>query len=169
MTICEVNMLVEKNVKQAREIIQRAAAIGFNGVVLADTKTCTWFHADFHMPAWEQNVKSLRNRSRQLGLEFRVHVMPFGSAGGILSHDVNLATGYPINATKLRAHPVIHVKPFHQYRVRVWMKCEALSGWFAVMAKTEDGSHPDQMAVPVDVWPKLKGKACGGTIEQTFR
>ncbi len=96
-------MLVEKNTKQAREIVERAAAVGFNGVVLADTKTCTWFQPDLHMPSWERNVKSLRNRSQQLGLEIRVRVMPCGSADGILSHDVNLATGYPIRAAKLHA------------------------------------------------------------------
>ncbi len=199
------NMLVDANARKAHEIIQRAVAVGYNGVVLADSKTASWFHPRNRMPTWERNVRHLRDQARQLGLKFHVHVMPFGQAD-LLMHDVNLATGYPIRKARLRAEKgrlvpvssaslangsfeqhngnrfarwfhddpgkgsfvdhkvvkhgntsirfegtkdanehgharvdqVVRVEPFQQYRVRVWMKCEDLSGRFAVMVKTKD-------------------------------
>lgn len=63
------NMPWEENAEQAHEIVEHAAGVGFNGIVLAGSKTGTWFHADFHMPSWERNVKNPRNRSRQLDFD----------------------------------------------------------------------------------------------------
>ena len=97
------NMLVDDRATKAGEIVERAAAAGYTGVVFADSKTTTWFNPDFSMPKWERNATHLREKARRLGLGFWVHVMPFGSAGGILSHDVNLATGYPVRNARLQA------------------------------------------------------------------
>ncbi len=202
------NMLVEKNAENAYRIVERAAAAGYNGVVLADTKSTSFFHPDNKMPRWEKNVRLLRQKARNLGMEFHIQVMSYGY-GAALIHDPNLATGYPIRKAEMvakdgqlvpissvsvsngsfeefkkdrisgwfqddpgkgsfvdhevvqhgkfslrfegmkdandhghaRVNQTLAVQPFQQYRIRVWMKCEDLSGWFAFMAKSNDGSR----------------------------
>ena len=101
--LLSTNMLVDKRAAKANEILERAAKAGYNGIVFSDSKTCTWFSPDRNMPKWEVNAQHLRARAHKLGVDFWVYLMPFGYAEGILAHDVNLATGYPITDAKLKA------------------------------------------------------------------
>ncbi|NOY82346.1 MAG: hypothetical protein GXP31_15205 [Kiritimatiellaeota bacterium] len=99
-----LNMLVDRNAAMARDIVERAAKAGYNGVVYADTKLTTWWGPAVGIgEKWKRNALAFRRLARERGMDFIVTAAPFGYAGGILMHDPNLAAGYPVRNVSLRA------------------------------------------------------------------
>jgi len=84
------NMLVDRNVEKAIQVLQRAAKAGYNGVVLADSKFMRW---DRLPDRYHRNVHRVRDACRKLKLDLIACVMPIGYSNSLLSRDVNLAAG----------------------------------------------------------------------------
>ncbi len=90
---CAINLQVDENVPRLEQLMTRAAAAGYNGVLLADFK----FHVLDRVPQrYFANVKRIRQKADELKLEIIPAVMPIGYSEGILIHDPNLAEGVPV-------------------------------------------------------------------------
>ena len=96
------NLYVDENVQKLEQLLQRAGKAGYNGVLFTDYKTFTWWELDY-APRWRRNAQRLREITRELEMELVVCVFPFGYAGSLLWHDVNLASGMPIKKAPLKA------------------------------------------------------------------
>ncbi len=90
------NLQVADNVEKAREIMQRAKAAGYNGIVLADYKLNILARVPEH---YFTNAAAFKKTADELGLEIIPAVAPIGYSDGILAHDPNLAEGIPVRET----------------------------------------------------------------------
>jgi hypothetical protein len=91
--LLHINMLVDKKVEDGIGVLERAAAVGYNGVVLDDRN---FYHLEDRDEHYSENARRLRERARALGLEVAVSCMPLGYSSGILFHNPNLAEGVPV-------------------------------------------------------------------------
>lgn len=89
----QMNLQVRENVEKAEEIARRAAAAGYNGVVLADFKLNI---LDRVPEFYFDHARRFRQTAEELGLEIIPAVAPIGYSDGILAHDPNLAEGLPV-------------------------------------------------------------------------
>ncbi len=90
---CALNLQVDESVPRLEQIMTRAAAAGYNGVLLADYK----FNVLDRVPdRYFANVARVRKKAAELKLELIPAVMPVGYSEGLLSHDPNLAEGLPV-------------------------------------------------------------------------
>jgi len=90
---CSFNNLVDKNTDKLLEIMKRAGAAGYNGIVLADYK----FNILESMPdRYFRNLDRVKAKAKELGLELIPTCFPIGYSSGLLSHDQNLAAGLPV-------------------------------------------------------------------------
>jgi hypothetical protein len=96
------NLYVDKNVQQLEQLLKRAQKAGYNGVLFTDYKTFTWWQLD-DAQRWRKNAQKLRSITKDLQMELVVCVFPFGYAGSLLWHDVNLAAGMPVKKAPLQA------------------------------------------------------------------
>ena len=87
------NLLVDKNVEEALNLLERAAKAGYNGVVLSDSKFLRW---DQLPDRYVQNVRRVRQACRDRKLACIACVCPIGYANDLLSRDPNLAEGLPV-------------------------------------------------------------------------
>ena len=94
LILLRLNLINEAGLNQGLELMERAAAVGYNGIIFSDTKMNNWFIKDY--ANWRDNVETLRERTEELGLEFIVSALPYGYCGPMLAHDPNLAEGVPI-------------------------------------------------------------------------
>ena len=83
-------------------MLKRAQKVGYNGVLFTDYKTFTWWQLD-DPQRWRENAQKLRTITKDLQMELVVCVFPFGYAGSLLWHDVNLASGMPVKKAPLKA------------------------------------------------------------------
>jgi len=97
------NLYVDENLAKLERLLSRAKDAGYNGILFADYKTFTWWELD-RPERWKANARKLREITKTLGLELTVCVFPFGRAGSLLWHDVNLASGMPVKGAVLTAH-----------------------------------------------------------------
>jgi hypothetical protein len=96
------NLYVDENVQKIEDILRRARAADYTGVLFSDTKTLTWRLLD-EPERWKRNAAKVRAAAAELGLEFVVCAFPFGYAEPFLANDPNLAAGLPIrNAALVR-------------------------------------------------------------------
>jgi hypothetical protein len=200
------NLYVDDNVKKIVDVMKRARAADYTGVLLSDMKTLTWPLLD-EPERWKRNAAKVREAASGLGLELVVSVFPFGYGESFLANDPNLAAGLPVRNAELvrrgdrlvpvegslvvngtfekhkgdrvesfglqddsgkgsfvdtrirregraslrfeaaglgkehglgRAFQRIAVKPWRQYRIRVWMKADRLTaGMIGVVALVE--------------------------------
>lgn len=82
----------EEDVKKLCEIMKRAKAVGYNGLVLGDYR---WPY----IPLTDkliQNITAIKNMAKELGLDIYGVVCPFGYSWGVVSQDPNLAEGLPV-------------------------------------------------------------------------
>ncbi|GIX06828.1 MAG: hypothetical protein KatS3mg115_1231 [Candidatus Poribacteria bacterium] len=91
------NLLVDENVRELIGIMERAAAVGYNGLLLADFKFNILDRMDDH---YFQNVAQVQEAARRLGLEIVPAVFPIGYSEGILAHNPNLAAGVPVRGAE---------------------------------------------------------------------
>ena len=89
----QTNLLVDKNVREALAILERAAKADYNGVVLTDSKFTRW---DTLPAKYQQNVNQVRQACRRLKLDCVAGVCPMGYSNDLLGRDVNLAEGLPV-------------------------------------------------------------------------
>ncbi len=87
------NLLVDKNVEDAKALVERAAKAGYNGVVLTDSKFLRW---DQMPERYVQNVRRVRQVCRDHKLACIACVCPIGYSNDLLSRDPNLAEGLPV-------------------------------------------------------------------------
>ncbi len=92
------NLQVKKNADDAERLLERAAKVGYNGVVLADYKLNI---LDRVIADYFKHAKSFRAKAESLGIEIIPAVMPFGYSDGILAHNPNLAEGVPVREMQL--------------------------------------------------------------------
>ena len=88
----QVNLQVEENVTKASDLMRRAAAAGYNGVVLADYKLNILDRVPGHYFKSAEKIKAL---AKELNLELIPTIAPIGYSDGLLAHNPNLAEGLP--------------------------------------------------------------------------
>jgi hypothetical protein len=89
----QLNLQVEANVEKAESILRRAAAAGYNGVVLADYKLNILDRVPDH---YFRHAERFKQIARELKLEIIPTVAPMGYSDGLLAHNPNLAEGLPV-------------------------------------------------------------------------
>ena len=94
------NLYVDENIPKIENVLRRASAAGYNGVLFADTKTLTWRLLD-EPNRWKANAAKLRALATSLRMELVVTVFPFGYSEPLLANDVNLAAGLPVEGAPL--------------------------------------------------------------------
>src|SRR5579875_3875877 len=71
----QCNLQVEAEVARLKGILQRAAAAGYNGIVLSDYK---FGFLDRVIPVYFQNAQAVLQSAKQLGLKVYTTVCPIG-------------------------------------------------------------------------------------------
>lgn len=89
------NLQVGENADRLIGLIDRAAAAGYNGVVLADYKLAILDRVPDH---YFQNVARVKAAADRAGVAIIPAVFPIGYSNGLLAHDPNLAEGLPAEA-----------------------------------------------------------------------
>jgi hypothetical protein len=93
----QMNLQVADNVAQARQIMQRASAAGYNGVVLADYKLNILDRVpDFYF----DHARQFQKDAREFNLEIIPAVAPIGYSDGLLAHAPDLAEGIPVREAR---------------------------------------------------------------------
>jgi hypothetical protein len=87
------NLQVTEEIPKVVALIERAAAAGYNGVVLADYKLNILGQVPDH---YFRNIAKVKAAAERLNVELIPCVASFGYSDGILAHDVNLAEGLPV-------------------------------------------------------------------------
>ncbi|HLK16964.1 MAG TPA: hypothetical protein VKT78_19320 [Fimbriimonadaceae bacterium] len=87
------NLLVDANVASGIQMLSRAQKLGYNGVMVADSKFCRWGDFDGR---YEANCARFRAAVKKLGMRFIACVAPIGYSNDLLGKDPNLAEGLPV-------------------------------------------------------------------------
>ncbi|UCC67733.1 MAG: hypothetical protein JSV79_11530 [Armatimonadota bacterium] len=87
------NLRNPANVERTIELLPRAAAAGYNALVLSDSSL---YDLDSAGASYAKNVRRVQEEARRHGLELIPCVMPIGYSGSILGADPNLAEGLPV-------------------------------------------------------------------------
>ncbi|HJN74509.1 MAG TPA: hypothetical protein QGF58_11300 [Myxococcota bacterium] len=91
------NLLVDENLDEALSIVDRAAAAGYTGVVVADFKVHL-LHTGALDETYDEHLAALLARIEEHGMVAIPAVLPFGYSEGILRSDANLAEGQAVVA-----------------------------------------------------------------------
>lgn len=89
----QMNLQVKENLSKAEAILRRAAAAGYNGIVLADYKLNILDRVPRH---YFEHARRLRQLAHELHLEIIPTVAPMGYSHGLLAHNPHLAEGLPV-------------------------------------------------------------------------
>ena len=89
----QTNLQVTENADRLEEILRRAEAAGYNGMLLADYKLNV---LDRVTDNYFTNARRIRKLCDELGMELVPAIGSFGYSAGILAHDPNLAEGLPV-------------------------------------------------------------------------
>lgn len=95
----QCNLQVDAEVVRLKGILQRAAAAGYNGIVLSDYK---FGFLDRVIPVYFQNAQAVLQSAKQLGLKVYTTVCPIGYSNELLVNDPNLAEGLPVREATYR-------------------------------------------------------------------
>lgn len=89
------NFIRPANVDSTIEVLKKAAAAGYTGVLLSDCKLDRWEETvTVQRPLYDDNLKRVRQACRDLKLELIACVL--GQNMDLLSNDPNLAEGMPV-------------------------------------------------------------------------
>jgi len=87
------NLQVKENVPKVQELLKRAKAAGYNGMVLADYKLSILDRVpDYYFT----NLAEVKKTAEALGIALYPTVCSCGYDNGLLAHDPNLAEGLPV-------------------------------------------------------------------------
>jgi hypothetical protein len=87
------NLLVDKEADRVVALIERASRDGYNGVVVSDYK----LNFLERMPKYYfEHVERVKKAAEKAKIELVPAVFPIGYSNGLLSNDVNLAEGMPV-------------------------------------------------------------------------
>lgn len=89
----QTNLLVDANLAKAEAMLARAAAAGYNGVVVTDSKFCRW---DGLPAAYAAHVAQFAAACRRLKLAVIPCVFPMGWSNDLLGRAPDLAAGLPV-------------------------------------------------------------------------
>jgi Carbohydrate binding domain len=95
------NLLVDTNVQTVLDIMRRAKAAGYNGIVLADYRLQL---LDQMPPIYLKNAAVVKQAAMDLGLEIYPAVCPIGYSRSVLAHDPNQAEGLPVRDALFVVH-----------------------------------------------------------------
>ncbi len=87
------NLLVEKEADRVVALVERAGRDGYNGLVISDYKLNFLGRMPKHYFEHVERVKAAAGRAK---VELIPGVFPIGYSNGLLSNDVNLAEGMPV-------------------------------------------------------------------------
>lgn len=87
------NLLVDKNIEDNLSMLTRARQLGYNGLMVADSKFSRWGEFDGR---YEANAARFRAGVRKLGMRFIACIAPIGYSNDLLGKDPNLAEGLPV-------------------------------------------------------------------------
>ncbi len=90
-----------ENVARTIALFPRAAAAGYNAIVISEGGL---YRLDTADDAYCANLLKLQQEARRHGLELIPAVMPIGYSGAILGRDPNLAEGMPVKDALFVAH-----------------------------------------------------------------
>ncbi len=96
------NFQVDANVPKVNGLLDRAAAAGYNGALVADVKLGRLDDGSL-IPAYYTNLRAVLDHARSLGLDLVPDTADFGYSSTILWHDPNLAEGLPVQGATFRA------------------------------------------------------------------
>ncbi len=120
------NLWVDKNVDEVEALFRRAAAAGYNGVLLSDSKFSRLEDMDKRYFA---NVDRLKKVAAELKLEIVPAVFPIGYSEGLLSRDPDLAEGLPVRdalfvvkngEARVEADPALALKGGDMADLKAW-------------------------------------------------
>lgn len=95
------NLQVEDNVNKAIDLMKRAKADGYNGIVISDTK----MQRLASVPDWYfKNAKKLVDACKDEHMDLIPCVFPVGYADGMLGNDPNLVEGQPVKGATFVVH-----------------------------------------------------------------
>ena len=83
------------------ELLPRAAAAGYNGIVLSDHRLWTKSQAS---PGHAEALRKLQAEAKKHGLDLIPCVMPIGYSGRLIGSDPNLAEGLPVKEARFTVH-----------------------------------------------------------------
>lgn len=93
---CPMNLLPDQNVDKLEQLWRRAAAAGYNHVLLADSK----FNRLTSMPkSYFHNCDRVKQIARELHIQIVPAEFDLGYSNDLLSNDPNLAEGLPVKDT----------------------------------------------------------------------
>lgn len=98
----QANFQVGDTVGRVNAVLDRAAAAGYNGAVLADVKFGRLDDGSL-IPAYYTQLRAVLDHARGLGLAVFPATADFGYSGSILWHDPNLAEALPVRGAPFRA------------------------------------------------------------------
>ncbi|MBL8762602.1 MAG: hypothetical protein JNL50_15005 [Phycisphaerae bacterium] len=175
------NLLVDTEVSRVESIIDRAAAAGYTGVVLADSKFCRL--AD--MPdKYFAHARRVRAAAQAKHIEIVPCVFPIGYSGDLLSRDPNLAEAIPVqdavfivknSGASLQPEPGVSLPAGDMSDPRAWAWHDDTITFENGVATSRDprGRNARIVAKPITlaphrqyhVWTKVRTREYEGTPE----
>lgn len=96
-----VNLLPDQNIDKLEQLWRRAASLGYNHVLLADSK----FNRLSNMPrSYFMNCDRVKQIARELNIQIVPAEFDLGYSNDMLSNDPNLAEGLPVKDTPFVVH-----------------------------------------------------------------
>ncbi len=96
----QTNFLPDENASRAQELLKRAKAAGYNGMVVTDSK---FDYLQNMPPRYFENVEAVKKTARELGIGVYPVVCTVGYEGGVLSQDPQLAEALPVRNARFVA------------------------------------------------------------------
>ena len=97
----QTNFLTDANVTTAQDLLKRAKAAGYNGMVVTDSK---FDYLDRALPHYFEHVAAVKKTAQELGIGVYPVVCNAGYEGGVLSEDPQLAEALPVKDAPFVAH-----------------------------------------------------------------
>jgi hypothetical protein len=106
------NLLLEASIQELLPLLKRAAAVGYNGLVLNDSKLSI---LDQQPPTYFSNLARVRAAARDVNMDVTPVAVNFGYANGLLTHDPNLVEAVEaIDVPFVVAHGSADVAPVNE-------------------------------------------------------
>jgi hypothetical protein len=101
---CPTNLAVDQNVEKLRDLWKRAAAVGYEHVLLADSKMAKLGDLGEMTKHYFANVEKTKRIAADMKLELVPALFHVGYSNNMLWHDPNLAEGLPVKDQAFVVH-----------------------------------------------------------------